>query len=561
MKAFLNLSAKIIELDITYYDTEEVLLILCEHVLGLAGNCKHKDKFIDGILQLDEEKQAILMEVMVKYIPQKDTKDQLIQELQSQLKEKEVEHIALLRDIKNLSKANDELLVRINKAENIQFATAEENVKLKKEIEALYVSTLGGEFIEREKELEAYIKNGQKEIKELKKKLKEQEEENVKEISRKEEEVYVLNEKLKRMLVLESSNIQLKKSVQELMEREDMLKNEMLELRKRIEKSDKEKEELEVKSTELIKQNTINRNKLIHVESKLNKALEDHIKLETNNKKLNDNTLICKQRLNDSEETIKKLQEEVDSYKLISATGCLLTQEKEAKYETEIHKLKQQISMLVNNTEEQFKVRVLELENKVDSLLLEKERLVQELVLKKENVKLSNEETNSKEITRVNNLLKQSEDEKANLLVKIKELSDNNSLTEKKLMRVQEDINKLILDKNRYESAVENRIKQVTKCKKQVQVKVEQRVRDHITTEINEIEKKYKNKIKTLKNNINKLQESIIKEKENSKKGIREIARASKRTEQQIITNIKSILQDMDTQQIINKLIAYLNSI
>ena len=71
IKSFLNVPKDNIDFDIqaiVQEESNEQFLLFCERVLGIAGNCKEKERFIEGILKLDLQTQTILMEIMVKYL-------------------------------------------------------------------------------------------------------------------------------------------------------------------------------------------------------------------------------------------------------------------------------------------------------------------------------------------------------------------------------------------------------------------------------------------------------------------------------------------------------------
>ena len=207
IRAFLKIPTNFVKLDIqgiVQGKNEEQLLMLCEHVLGVVGNCRQKDNFIDGILQLNQQTQTILMEIMLKYLTHENQSpsidNEYVEILRAKLKDRESEFITMMNNQKKIEKENTEFLLKINSLEEIQFETAAENLKLKREIDELHKAALNTKFIERENKLKAEIEKYKNQFNEQNIKLEEEAKIKLKEISQRDDELFILKEKIKKLL-------------------------------------------------------------------------------------------------------------------------------------------------------------------------------------------------------------------------------------------------------------------------------------------------------------------------------------------------------------------------
>jgi len=378
------------------------LLIFCEHVLGIAGNChKNKEKYIDPILQLNEQQQAILMEIMLKYLPQEDSPKnhsldkELLESLQTQLREKEIEKLAVIEHLKKVEKENEELAQKADMFDKQILDSHKENADLKKEIEELRRKSAGTEFIQREKELEGEISGYQQEIADLRLQWEEKIKNKNLEIQKLEDELYVIKQNEKKIGAMEITIESQKKEIEELVESNENLKTEMQKVsvaEDQLKMLQNHIKELEEKNIKLIQEYYDDKNKVLSMENDLKKSQENALKSEEKSKKNEEQLKFWEEKSHELEISLKKLQEDFDSYKLISGAGCLLSQEKESNYQNEISKLQKQLKNIVETSDQKIKIHVLELEAKIEVLNNEKTHQNQELILfKQKNDELEKE--------------------------------------------------------------------------------------------------------------------------------------------------------------------------
>jgi len=532
---------------------EEHLLLFCEHVLGVVGNCKNKIKFIDKILQLDSQTQTILMEIMLKYLSQEEQKpvvdNEYVERLQTQLREKELERIGMLEQMKLMEKEKMELLMKIDYIDKIQYETAVENKKLKGDIEELHRASMKEQYIQREKELEAEVTLCHQKVKNLSLQLEEDNKCKEKEIAKRDDELFILRENLKKLPTLENVNGQQKKQIQKLLEREEAYLAKIAEIQEQVKRAEQRNDVLETKNAELVAEYSADKNQVLTMQTELQQTLEKYNQIKKEKKLLEDYLNNKEQKVKQLEECVRKQQDEMASYKLTSAAGELLTEEKEEKYKDEIKCLRMQLDKVMNSTSDRDKLMIIELENKLQVLSTEKDRLGQELFLLKERrneLELENEEiliqiTNCKEISQeVKDNLKvlknkviyksmpRNEEEKLKeeqqrtitelifkinkLETEVKKLREVNLELEKDLIRHQERSIIQLED-------IKVREANFTKQLKQREIEVEQRLADISKSEVNNITLKYKEKIKKLKEQLNQ-KDKLVEQGLNEKKSI-----------------------------------------
>lgn len=119
-------------------------------MLGIVGNCKKKEKFINPILQLDERYQAVLMDIMLKYMKNDDGRKSMmiaadidsISDMQKQLKEREEEKLHLLEQLAKMEKDNREYNDSFSKLELKMQEFERENTQLKDELKMWQVKSV-----------------------------------------------------------------------------------------------------------------------------------------------------------------------------------------------------------------------------------------------------------------------------------------------------------------------------------------------------------------------------------------------------------------------------------
>eukprot|EP01022_Parablepharisma_sp_SALTPOND_P029114 TRINITY_DN725_c0_g7_i1.p2 TRINITY_DN725_c0_g7~~TRINITY_DN725_c0_g7_i1.p2 ORF type:complete len:758 (-),score=154.09 TRINITY_DN725_c0_g7_i1:3869-6142(-) len=514
--------------------------------------------------------------------------------LQTQLREKEIEHIAVLEHLKKLEQENNELASKIDSIEKGQTEILNENQQLKKEIEDLRRASLGVEFIQREKELEADIDYYSKEIKILQAQLAEQEKIKQQEISRLQDELYILQAKLKKAATLEAVSGQQKKQIEELLENEEIFKKELLKVataEEQVKMLEKRNKELETKNIALMSEYYEDKNRVLNMEAELKKTLNNCSKVEKELKKTKETTRFWEQKAKQSENDIKQLQEELDSYRLVSGAGCLLTQEKEASYQAEITKLRKQVTDIISSTEEKVKVRALELEAKLEVSLAEKDRLTQELVLagqrrdelEKDNEDLLNKIANCKrteelasnlvtdlnrtkkdrdllldvskraqnalaeqekmrakinktkeECIRLQSLLTKCESEKTLVEAELKEMCDKNLKLEKELARNEEKIAQMEQEKKKLESSFQNQARHI-------EMETEKKMSQLFKSEFETARLKYKEKIKDYKTQISEKDKNLSKAYEEVRTTEAKYTETLKRFKEEYERSIKSL--------------------
>ena len=553
------------------------ILLLSEHVLGIVANCsKQKEKYIDAILQLNEQHQAILMEIMVKYILQEDPSSpsnidrELLESLQTQLREKELERISFLEHLKKLEQENSEFSGKIDSLEKAQVESSAEKQQLKKEIEELRKSSIGLEFIQREKELEAEIMGYVQEIKDLRVQWDDKDKTKNLEIAKLQDELYMVQQKLKKATTWEPVCTQQKKQIEELLENEEIYKKQLMKVtaaEDQVKELEKQNKELETNNTKLIEEYYGDKNKVMGMETEMKKAIANYSKVEKELKKSEETAHFWEQKSKQTEENLKQIQEEFDSYKLLSGAGSLMNQEKEANYQTEISKLRSQLQEIAKSTDEKIKMRMLELEAKLEVSQAEKSHLNQELSLamqRREILEKENEDLQAKvkglkgaeematglatnlnrtkkdrdllldlskraqnalaeqqqlrgevskakdEGIRLQSLLTNCEAERAEGEKRAKELHAKNLELEKRLSRDEEKIVQLQEEKKKLEAISKEQCRHA-------EMETERSMTGTFKSQIEDMTRKYKEKVKLLKAQIGEKDVVILKTQEDSK--------------------------------------------
>ena len=141
------------------------------------------------------------------------------------------------------------------------------------------------------------------------------------------------------------------------------------------------KKELEEKNIALINELYSGKSLLQNSESELKKITDENIHLEREEKRLEEKVKLLEQKNNSLLEKLATIKKEYDSIKISAGAGNLLSQEKEANYQEEINKLKDQLNRLAKGSEESLKSYALELEDKLKTLTIEKQKQGQEIIL------------------------------------------------------------------------------------------------------------------------------------------------------------------------------------
>jgi len=537
------------------------LELLCEHVLGIVGNCKQKEKFIDSILKLDAHAQAILMEIMVKYLSHEEQSidSVMLESLQVQLREKEVERISMVEHLKMVEQENFNLARKFEAVSRAKAEITNENLQLKNEIEELRKTHDNGDFVQREKELESDIEYYQQEIKELRAILSEQNKVKQQEISKYNDDIYLLKEDLRKTESFKETIVQQKKQIQELLENEEAYRKQLARI-PALEESlaivEKRSDEFEKKNERLVSEYYELKSKVRKIEANMKQAVEEREQAEKEQKKLGELVKFWEEKARQSEETIRQLQEDSDTEKSISGICSLLTQEKEAEYQSEISRLQKEIARLtdtkgnklgmsalelkakleVSKTEKQNLLKTLnetkeknnELEKVNESLLAkhkeEEEKLLtmdrelkrtekdREILLglsKRAQVVLTDQDKAKEqfnklqeEFTRLQNVLDKSEREKELLEEELKEQYGKNIELEKEISRKEEQNIQL----NKYKENTEQTLQAQAKC---IEIETESKLEETFKTRMKRMKRKYKDKISELKRALESKNESL----------------------------------------------------
>jgi len=372
------------------------LLRLCERALGIVGNSKAREKFIDPILKLEESHQAILMEIMLKYVKSEESRktikameNELVESLQIQLKDKEAERHGFIEHIGKLETENKELsksILEIDaKCKSLEkdnqalraFIDEESQKRLnyipKFEVESPTNSNLEDEIFKLNKQ----VKSLQEEIKELKSNYSEEK-------SKLQDELFVANQKANKVPTLE-------KQIEQQAAQIENLKNAELEQKSlitRIELYEIKIQELEKNKKQLVEECKKVSTQLYSEQNEYKSIIEDSKKYNEKIKKMEDEYSSLdekkkhwEQRAKQAEEKLKKMSEEIDSLKLSVNAGNLLTQEQELKYKQKIERLEEQVELLSETSNTKLATKLADLEGKLEAITNVKIKNEQELIL------------------------------------------------------------------------------------------------------------------------------------------------------------------------------------
>lgn len=353
-------------------------------------NCKSQDKFIDQIIKLSEDLQTTLMEIAKKYIqkeepPEVDESNKMVESLAKQLDAREEEKNSLLMQLRKeeeekslLARELEELKGKHNGVLKEFDAAKQELEKLrKKSDESIY-------WIQREKELEAEVATLSQEIETLNKKSADAEKAKDEELTKTKEELFIAQQKMKKISATETLLEQQKKKCEELMNANQNMaeeSNRVAVLEGRIAALENGKKSLEEKNIELINEVYSGKSTMQNSESEIKKLIAENSRLEKEGRKAEERSKQQEQKSTSQLEELAALRKEYDSLKIAAGAGNLLSQEKEANYQGEIEKLKAQVARLAEGSGETLKAYTLELEDKLNVLTNEKQKQGQEMIL------------------------------------------------------------------------------------------------------------------------------------------------------------------------------------
>jgi len=568
----------------------------------VAGNCKTSANYIDAIINLEENVQSILMEIMVKYVqkeyPTQAVPDtEIIENLNAQLTLKENERLSILNQMKKVEQEKSEIFASFNQIQEMNKKLENENKQISQELEEFRRKSVLGENtknIEKEKSLEAEIENLTQELEIANKKLINNENSKNDEISKIKEELFVANQKIKKIAATEQLLDQQKKKYEELMSENQGLNEELKKisiLESRISELEKDKKLLEDKNVSLINELYAEKPTIMKTEGELNKALSDISKLEKDLKKAEEKSKQWELKYSTASNEIENLKKEFDELKITAGAGNLLSQEKESNYQNEISKLKNQIERLTEGSGETLKSYVLELEEKLKVLTNEKEKNQQEIILlnkhqinmEKENdsMKIKIEyytklhENEADQVKEYENLkherenlllkiketeekIKESEEQKSEneklrkeceimkneleKLIKEKEISQNEQKTlrdtnlelEKRFARDEEKISLLEEERKRLDLIIKD-------LNKKIEDEQNLKLDDELTKLKISLKEKYKNKTKEMKENLISKEKLLVQKEEELQKTIEKNAEFERKAKLELENAIKEI--------------------
>lgn len=568
----------------------------------MAGNCKTSANYIDAIINLEENVQSILMEIMVKYVqkeyPTQAVPDtEIIENLNAQLTLKENERLSILNQMKKVEQEKSEIFASFNQIQEMNKKLENENKQISQELEEFRRKSVLGENtknIEKEKSLEAEIENLTQELEIANKKLINNENSKNDEISKIKEELFVANQKIKKIAATEQLLDQQKKKYEELMSENQGLNEELKKisiLESRISELEKDKKLLEDKNVSLINELYAEKPTIMKTEGELNKALSDISKLEKDLKKAEEKSKQWELKYSTASNEIENLKKEFDELKITAGAGNLLSQEKESNYQNEISKLKNQIERLTEGSGETLKSYVLELEEKLKVLTNEKEKNQQEIILlnkhqinmEKENdsMKIKIEyytklhENEADQVKEYENLkherenlllkiketeekIKESEEQKSEneklrkeceimkneleKLIKEKEISQNEQKTlrdtnlelEKRFARDEEKISLLEEERKRLDLIIKD-------LNKKIEDEQNLKLDDELTKLKISLKEKYKNKTKEMKENLISKEKLLVQKEEELQKTIEKNAEFERKAKLELENAIKEI--------------------
>jgi len=381
-------------------------------VLGAAGNCKNPEKnLIDVIVSLEEQDQAILMEIMLKYIPKDSSviispeKNQgmpspepkveieMIESLKTQLQQKELERISMLEHVKKIEQENLEMAKRVSEIQKDYKEISNEKQKDKDDLEdyknKLILNENSSSKIQAEREMEEEIERLTQETVDNRKQMEKYKKEKESEIEKLKDEIANLREKIKLSTI--DSNIidQLKKKVDDLnientKLHEELQKAETFQIK--ILNLEKDKKRLEEKFTQLTEELFTEKNETKKYESEV-KKIQDHCEnLEKNLKIADEKRKFAESQAQISADTLAAIKKESSMTRSSGDASSLLSLEKEASYNDQIQKLKKELEESKEIFSEKSKSKIAELEAKLNTISSEKQKLDNDFSLQKEHL-------------------------------------------------------------------------------------------------------------------------------------------------------------------------------
>ncbi len=368
-------------------------------MLGVAGNCKSKEKFIDVILQLEEGVQAILMEVMMKYIPKEEAvlqsppshvvgtvEQELLESLNTQLKQKEIERMSLIEHMKKVEAENQELSKKVQESQSAYKDVYSESQQNRQEFEnyrsRLSSTEMGRARIQQEKELEEDIDSLTKDLEETRRARMEMEKEKDEEIAKLKDELALAQQTAKKLATTESLAEQQKKRIEELSDFQHTAEDEAKRadtLQMRTVLMEKEKRHLDEKTQALVESLYAEKNETRRLDGELKKLANALARSEKEKREAEEQCKFWEQKTKAAEEALATYKKDHDSNRASADGGNMLLQEREATHQLEIGKLQEEIQNLMKTGGEAVRTYTFELEAQAKSLRTENEKLGQEL--------------------------------------------------------------------------------------------------------------------------------------------------------------------------------------
>ncbi len=400
----------------------------------MAGNCKSKERFIDGILQLEEDVQAVLMEVMMKFIPKEEplpgsVEQELVESLNGQLKQKEVERLGLMEHLKKVETENAELARRMQELQTAYRDACAESQRDKQEFDSYrnkYSSVeLGHAKLQQETEFEEEIESLNREVEELRQAMSDLEKSKDEEIAKLSEDLAAEQQKHQRLTAAENTIDQQKRKIDELCAAqqsmmEDLKRGETLQMRVAVMENDRK--HFDEKNKELVESLYTEKNETRRLDGELKKLTNSYSRMEKEKKASDELCKFWEQKAKTTDESSRK---ERESRKQSADGAGLLLEEREATHQLEIAKLQEEVRNLLATGGEAAKTYTFELEAQAKSLRTENEKLGQDLAVSaklRAQFELENDQLKSRNEV----LAKENEDgiERAKELMRIRQERD-----------------------------------------------------------------------------------------------------------------------------------------
>eukprot|EP00826_Nyctotherus_ovalis_P049236 TRINITY_DN5923_c0_g3_i2.p1 TRINITY_DN5923_c0_g3~~TRINITY_DN5923_c0_g3_i2.p1 ORF type:complete len:583 (-),score=237.80 TRINITY_DN5923_c0_g3_i2:204-1952(-) len=448
MEAYLETVLKLpIEKD--YIDTQAIakeddrinMLRLCERVLGIIGNSKVKEMHVDTILNLGETQQAILMDVMLKYVkPDNKAAMQFDPELAEPFQTKEADS-GLVAYITKLENENKELAAKLGEVTEKYSALTASNKQLQDEFmrKIRVADPIAEVHSAREEELEneaSALKSQLNSVKgELETQRKEFEEQKVK----LKDEIFIANQKVLKLSGLEKLVEQQREQIESLQvmtEEKTSAETKVEACEMKIQELEKSKKEIIDECKKLTSDFCAEKNEYKEIVKNGKKVAEKLKKMELELVTAEDKKSYWEKRTKEAEEKLRVMQEENDTLRLSATAGNLLSHEQELKYIKRIEKLEEQVELLVENSSSKLAAKVGELEEQLETTTTAKNKNEQEfLLLTKQHDELQKEHNDALEQLECYKLDKSSTIDMTQEYVKVKKDKDA-------LMRAVDDMSK-----------------------------------------------------------------------------------------------------------------------